>query len=229
MNKTILAVILLVSAFSINAQSSRATSDLSHGYDTKKKMTQGHQFLLDDWVIGFLVDNNGKLSKRKLLNYDIYNNNPTSKTNTTTKDILVIDKNLYSGFVLKDSKNEQYIFSKIDAYDFESKKKETKYYQLVNAPKKTVIVESRKVMKDPNASGWSSSGLSTKAAKFVMKTSIYVLNSNNKYVKVKLSSSSISKSLKDKKKEIKAFIKQKDLKIKTASDLIPIMDYYHSL
>ena len=65
--------------------------------------------------------------------------------------------------------------------------------------------------------------------KFVLKTAVYVLNKQNKYVKVKLSSSSISKALKDKKKEIRSFIKQRGLKIKKASDLIPIVDYYYSL
>jgi len=229
MKKITTLLMLVAGVLSITAQNVRATSNINDGFNINRKNTNGHQFLLDDWVIGYMVDNNGNLSEKKLLNYDIYNYNPTYKLGQNQKDILVIDRNLFSGFVLTDAENRQYIFSKINGDQFEDSKKEDVFYQLINAPKKNIILESTKKLKDPNASGWSSSRDNTLSAKFVLKTTAYVLDKNNKYVKVKFSSSSIANAFSDKKKEIKDFIKKQKLKIDDEYDLIPIVDYYYSL
>ena len=68
-------------------------------------------------------------------------------------------------------------------------------------------MESKKNFKDPNASGWSSSNGSSVASKYTLSTNLYVQNKAGKYVKVKLSASSVAKALKDKKKEIRNYIK----------------------
>ena len=230
MKKTTIMILFLITGICANGQNNTGGSSISGGFKIKSKTTKGHQFLLKKWVTGYLVDNSGKLSEKKLLNYDIYNNNPTFKASNDQTDIMVIDKNLYSGFILSDNNRKKYIFSKIEGSSFKKGKRGAKYYELINAPKKTILLESYKVLKDPNSHGFvPTSTNSTKAGKFVLKTAVYVLNKQNKYVKVKLSSSSISKALKDKKKEIRSFIKQRGLKIKKASDLILIVDYYYSL
>ncbi|NVK53685.1 MAG: hypothetical protein HWD85_12185 [Flavobacteriaceae bacterium] len=228
--KKLIATLLLVSiTFVTNSQNLRGGSSLSDGFKMNRKDTQGHQFLLNDWVEGFLVDNNGKMSSKKLLNLDIYNNNPTYKASNSQKDIFVIDNSLFSGFVLIDKNKKQYIFTKIEGNKFKRGKKETKYYQLLNAPKKSFILESIKKMKDPNASGWTSSLNNTKVAKFVKKEAYYILNSKGKYEKIKLKESHILKALKDKKKQVKAYIKSNNINIKSPADVITVLDYYASL
>lgn len=228
--KKIMSFILLVTiTFVANSQNLRGGSSLSDGFQINRKGTQGHQFLLENWVEGFLVDNNGKLSSKKLLNLDIYKNTPTYKFSNSQKDIFVLDNSLYSGFVLIDKNKKQYIFSKIDGKKFKRAKKETKYYQLLNAPKKNLILESVKKMKDPNARGWSSSRDNTLSAKFIKKDNYYVLNNSGKYVKIKLKESSLVSALKDKKRQIRAYIKSKNMKIKTPADVIAVLNYYHSL
>ncbi len=228
--KNIFTVLLVTfSVLIVNGQNNIATSNVGDGFKTFRKGTKGHQFLLDEWVDGYLVENSGKLTEKKLLNYDIHFNKPTYKLDRSVKDVMVLDRNLYSGFILLDAKSNRYIFSKVEGSKFAKSKKEDKYYQLINAPGKNIILESSKKLKDPNASGWTASSNNNLAAKFVMKSQYYVLNKNNMYVKVKLSSGSISKALKDKKKEVKAFIKSKGLKLKSTDDLIQIMNYYATL
>lgn len=228
--KKIISFLLLVSVvFVTNGQNLRGGSSLSDGFKINRKGSQGHQFLLDNWVDGYLVDNNGKLSSKKLLNLDIYNNDPTYKVSNSQKDVFVIDGNLFSGFVLVDKNKKKYIFSKIDGKDFKKTKKTAKYYQLINAPNKNIIIEVAKKLKDPNASGWSSSKDNTLSAKFVKKETYYILNNSGKYVKIKLSSSSLTKALSDKKLQIRSYIKSNNIKIKTTDDVITVLNYYNTL
>ena len=233
--KKIAIILCILTAFVANSQNNSGTSTLNGGFRINTKTMKAHPFLLNEWVIGQLVDYNGKLSERKLLNYDLVNNNPTYKTSKDQKDIMTIDSSPYSGFVLVDKNQKKYLFSKIDGSAFKKTKKETKFYQLINAPSKKIILESRKKLKDPNASGWySSSGgnntsRSTEAATYNLLKTLYVLNKAGEYVKVKLSASSVAKALKSKKKEIRRYIKQNNIKIKKAEDLIPVVEYYYSL
>lgn len=229
MKKFLTTILIVFSIITVNAQSNNRSSNISDGFNINRKNAKGHQFLLDNWVLGYLVSNDGKLSEKMLLNYDIHYNNPTSKTSNEMKDIVVIDKNLYSGFVLVDANENKYIYTKIGRDKFSRKKKEDKYYQLIDAPNKNILLETSKKLKDPNASGWTSSRDNTLSASFVMKTQYYVLNKDKVYVKTKLSSGSVAKALKDQKKVIQSYIKQNKLKFKNVNDLIKVMNYYNSL
>jgi len=211
------------------SQNNRGGNSLSDGFKITSGTMKGHPYLLTDFVNGYAVDLNGNLTEQKLLNYDIYANNLTFKKVNATEDIMVVSTDTYSGFILSDANKNDYLFTKIEGSEFAKPKKTTKFYQIAKAPSKNVIIESVKFLKDPNASGWSSSSLSTKRAEFELKTYTYVQNKNGLFVKVKPSKSSILKVFKDKKKEIAAFISEKGLTIENAQDLVPIVDYYLSL
>jgi len=229
MKKYITILILSVAVVGF-AQGDRGTSDIAHGIKLRKDNFKGHAYLLNDWVSGFAVDLNGKLTEEKLLNYDIYQNKLTFKRETASDDIMVITTSSYSGFMLTDSESKRdYLFTKLDGNQFRKAKKQTKFYEIVSAPSKNVILESVKILKDPNASGWSSSRLTTKNAEFVMKTYVYVLDSNNKYSKVGISRGSLLKVFKDKKKEISNFMKQNNITINEAADMVAVVEHYHSL
>ena len=109
--------------------------------------------------------------------------------------------NVSCGFdLIRNNKNDdynenKYIYTKIGRDKFSRKKKEDKYYQLIDAPNKNILLETSKKLKDPNASGWTSSRDNTLSASFVMKTQYYVLNKDKVYVKTKLSSGSVAKAL----------------------------------
>lgn len=227
--KYLLFTIALFFSITIFSQSDRGTSNIGDGYASKKGNVKGHPYLFQNWGSGYLIDSNGKLSEEKLLNYDILNHNLTYKVNTSSEEIFVINGDQYPSFIVTDSKKTDFSFAKIKGSDFQKAKKVDKYYQLVNGNSNLVILESLKILKDPNASGWSSSSLSTKSAEYNLNTTIYILNDSEQYVKVKANKSSILKALKDKKKEIDAYLNDNNTKIKTESDLVSILEYYHSL
>lgn len=62
-----------------------------------------------------------------------------------------------------------------------------------------------------------------------MKTNVYVLGNDQKYIKVNVSKSSILKAFKDKKKELSAYIKEQGINIKEPGDLLAVVQYYYTL
>ena len=102
-------------------------------------------------------------------------------------------------------------------------------YQIVSPPSRNVIVESIKKMEDPNARGWTSSSTNNKTVSFNTVTHVYVLGTNQKYIKTKPTKGSILKVFKDKKKELESFILSKNIEINEAEDLDKVVGYYHSL
>jgi hypothetical protein len=226
--KQLIFVLFIFSSIIAISQSDRGTSNIGDGFTSKKGAIKGHPYQFQNWEKGYLLDANGTLSEEKLLNYDILNNQLTFKDDASG-EVLVIDSNDYSGFMVSDSKNENYNFSKIKGSVFKKQQKVDKYYQLVDGNSKLVILESSKQLKDPNASGWSSSSLSTKSAEYVLSTNIYILDNSNTYIKVKASKPSILKALKNKKTAIEKYIRDNNLSIKSESDLVPILKFYHSL
>ncbi len=227
--KTYLSILCIACTIFTYAQNDVGGNTITDGFKMQAGSLKGTPYLLSEWVSGYAVDNNGHLTEEKLLNYNIYENVLTFKPVNGSKDIMAINSNSYSGFILTNDKGEDYLFSKIEGHQFSKAKKDTKFYQLVAPPSKNVLLETRKVLKDPNASGWTSSQNTTKRAEFQTSTTYYVLGQNKKYTKISLSNSSVAKAFKDKKKEISNYIKQNNIKIKTAADVDKVATYYHSL
>ena len=223
-----IAGILMAITLSISAQNTTGTSNFSDGVNFKKSNLKGHEFLMDEWSMGFFMDINGNLSEEKLLNYNIYTHELTYKNDQ--KSIMVVNSTLYSGFMLEALSNKgNVLFKKINGSAFLKSKKVDKFYELVAPPSDKVIIESSKKLDDPNANGWSSSNTTTKTASYKLTTSVYILNKDQKYVKVKSTKSSILKALKSHKNDISAYIKNNGLLIKSPQDLVEIMEFYHRL
>jgi hypothetical protein len=226
--KTLLKLLVLFIAITLNAQNSRGTSDISHGVKLYKGATKGHAFFLNDWVPGQLVDANGTLSETMLLNYNTHEDKLTYKNEQG--DIMVIDASRFVGFLMGDhASNKSYLFARLEGSEFAQSKKVTKYYQIVSPPSRNVIVESIKKMEDPNARGWTSSSTNNKTVSFNTVRHVYVLGINQKYIRTKPTKGSILKVFKDKKKELESFILSKNIEINEAEDLDKVVGYYHSL
>lgn len=228
MKKITLLVFLVSFAFTY-AQNDIGGNTITDGFKMKSGSLKGTPYLLTEWVSGYAVDLNGKLSERKLLNYNIYENVLTFKKVNGASTVMAINDALYSGFILSDSNGNDYLFTKVSGDEFTKQKKDTKFYQIIVPPSKNVLLETVKKVNDPNASGWISSQNTTKRAEFETRTTYYVLAQNNKYTKISLSNSSVTKAFKDKKKEISSYLKSNGIKIKTAADVDKVAEYYHSL
>jgi len=189
--------------------------------------SKGTPFLTQAWYVGYGILEDGTVTRPQILNYDIHGNNLVYKVDNSDKVMKLLD-NSFTGFLLKDEDGDL-LFSKIDGNDFDKSKNDKKYYQIVKAPSRSVIVEYVKKLKDPNSSGWTSSMNNTLSAEYVLSTNYYVLNKNSKYEKVKLSNKGALKVFKDKKNKISSFIKSNNIKIERPMDLFQVAEYYHSL
>lgn len=226
MKKYLILIFSLVS-LTIISQSHDGTSTMSGGFTLGQGQTIGHPFFFDNWVYGQAIDLDGNFSEKKYFVFDIYHNRLFFKANEN--DMLALDENKYAGFILTGNDNKDYVFTKLEGSKFEKEKKETKFYQIAKAPSNKVIIESEKLFKDPNSSGWSSSRYNNKGGEYKLATRIYVLDKNKKYIKVNVNQSSIINVFKNKKNELITFIKKNNILINNPEDLLPIVEYYHTL
>lgn len=228
--KNLLFILSFMLCLGATAQSANNTNSVSGGFRLGIKNPNGHQFLINDWHEGNLVKNDGGVTDKMLINYDLVDNAVVlMKTENGETKFIKLDNSEYTGFVITDSKNQVHIYSKIDGNKFNKAKKENKFYSLINAPEKSIILETVKTFKDPNRSGWNSTTNTNKRGEYKTKTEVYVLTNNGKYTKVKLSNKGVEKALKDKKNQISTFLKQKNISIKKVGDLIPVIRYYKTL
>lgn len=227
--KKIITLFLIASVCFTYAQNDIGSNTITDGFKMKSGSLKGTPYLLTEWVPGYAVDLNGKLSEQKLLNYNIYENVLTFKTIDGSDNIMAVNADGYSGFILTDTNKKDYLFTKVEANQFTKAKKHTKFYQIIVPPSKNVLLETAKILNDPNKSGWTSAQNTTKRASYESKNTYYVLAKDDKYTKISLSNSSVLKAFKDKKKEISAYLKSNNLKIKTAADVDQVANFYHSL
>ena len=214
-------------SFTLTAQNPTNSGNLADGFKIMRGESKTNPFLADNWYVGYGVFEDGRMSQAYNLNYDIHDNNLVYKEPGSNTIMKLIDPG-FVGFVLK-GENEEYLFSKIDGSNFDNEKKEAKFYRIVKAPSRNMIVELEKELDDPNATGWQSSTQNTKNAEYELKTRYYVLRKDGKYDHVKLKNRSILKVYNDKQKELKKYMKMNDIDIKTPEDLFRVVEYYHSL
>ncbi|MCG1035708.1 hypothetical protein [Polaribacter sargassicola] len=223
-------IISFLITLNIFSQSSNNSNSFGSGFRIGVENEEGHPYLMNDWYSGNLVKNDGSVTEKMPLNYQIADNLLVSmKVVNGEKIFQKLNADDYTGFIITDDKNNIHIYTKIEGNKFSKTKKENKFYLIVSAPSKNVLLETSKSFKDPNASGWSSSTTTNKRGSYKEKTQTYVLTKSGKYEKVGTSNNAILKVYKDKKNELKKYITENKIKIKEPTDLIKIVEYYHAL
>ncbi|MFV8224955.1 hypothetical protein [Christiangramia aquimixticola] len=226
--KTTLSIILTVlTVTTLLGQNPTNSGNLADGFKIMRSESKGTPFLTEDWHVGYGILPDGKTTRPQQMNYDVHGNNLVYKIAGSDQVLKLLDNSL-TGFIIK-SKEKDLLFAKIGGEEFEKQKDETKYYQIVQAPSRAVLIEYVKELEDPNASGWTSSQSNTLASEYKMKTDYYVLNKNGKYEDVKLKNRSVLKVFKDKKKKIEAYLESNGLEIETPEDLLQVSEYYQTL
>jgi len=229
MKKIILGIFACMS-LTVFGQSANNSNSFGSGFRLAMDEVDGHPFLINDWYQGNLVKNDGSVTEKMPLNYNLLENAvATTKMLNGQKTYVKLNNADYSGFMITDDKNNVHLYKKILGPEFTKAKKEDKFYLIVDAPNNSILLETNKKFKDPNASGWSAATTTNKRGKYVESTEVYVKTSKGTFSKVKLNNKDITKVLDDKGKELKDFIASKKLKIKEAADLIPVMTYYRTL
>lgn len=217
----------LLAIATVYSQNPTNSGNLSDGFKIMRSDSKGTPFLTEAWYVGYGILEDGKITRPQQLNYDIHGNNLVYKVGSSDQVMKLLD-NSFTGFILKDEDGDL-IFSKVDGDHFDKPKDSSKYYQIVNAPSRLVLIEYVKKLKDPNASGWTSSMNNTLSSEYVLSTNYYILNKSSKYEKVKLNNKGALKIFKDKKNKISSFMKSKNINIETPMDLFQVAEHYYSL
>lgn len=226
--KKILTISFLLSlTLNLHAQNPTNSGNLSDGFKITRSSPKGTPFLSSEWYVGYGINTNGSTTRPQQMNYDIHGNNLVYKVSSNGEPLKLMDDSM-KGFILK-NENDELLFSKIDGDEFEKTKKETRYYHVISPPSRNVIVEYVKDLNDPNASGWTSSKDNTLSSEYKLTTNYYILNSDQKYVKIRLKEKHVLKALKDRKEQVKNYIASNNLQINSPQDLSPILDFYHGL
>ncbi len=227
MKINILILSLLFTSITL-AQSDLANGSLTDGYKINRGTADGTPFLFENWNVGYGIFESGSKSEPQIMNYDIHQNNIVYKTAAGSNNIMVLQDSGFKGMLLK-NENAEVLLSKIPGYEFAKTKKETKYYEIASPPSNKVIIEYVKEIDDPNASGWASSNTNSYNAEYKLKIEYYILNKDSKYEEVKLKNKSLIKAFKDKKAKVEKYIEDNNIDIETAADMVPVVEYYHSL
>ncbi|MCM4157510.1 hypothetical protein [Gramella sp. AN32] len=227
MKKLFTLICAIVGITSLSAQNPTNSGNLAEGFKIMRSGAEGTPYLSEDWYIGYGIFKDGTTSRPQQMNYDIHGNNLVYKT-AGNDNVMKLMDNSFQGFILKNG-DEEMLFAKIDGNAFDKEKDDEKYYQIVKAPSRNVIIQYEKKLDDPNASGWMSSKDNTLNAEYKMDIEYYVMNKDGKYEEVKLKNNSVLKVFKDKKSKLSSYMVSNNIDIDTAEDLSKVVDYYHSI
>jgi len=232
MRKIFLLVVLLFNISNSWSQirNGQGTSSMGDGLFMSQGDVKGSPFFLEGWTKGTVYKDDGEFKDNQELVYNLFNNTLFLKIGIGLNDHMALTTKDISKFILYDNNGtKSYLFLKIEAEKFNDNKKNIFFYEAVDPKSDKVIIEHSKTFSDPNSSGWQSSRYNNKAGEFKDLTKVYVLNKNLKYEKVNPKENAILKLFKENRKQIEEFIDSKGIKIRQASDLVAIVEYYHSL
>ena len=225
---------LFLLPLSLLAQNSLdATINLQQGSSfnlTKKSNIEGTPYLFEDWQSGNIIQNDTNYIPKAKLQFNAYSNEIIiGDSRFSDKGFYVTDKSV-TGFVIK---NDVFFttYQKINGSQFLSPKSKNLYYETITDVKNKkpyLIIEHQKVIFDPSIS--NSAAIDTnEASEYKLKKQYYILNKDNKYVKINLSKRSVFKIFKDKNSEMKSYLKKHSFKFKNKEKLNEFVIYYHSL
>ena len=232
MRKIFLLVVLLFNISNSWSQirNGQGTSSMGDDLFMSQGDVKGSPFFLEGWTKGTVYKDDGEFKDNQELVYNLFNNTLFLKIGIGLNDHMALTTKDISKFILYDNNGtKSYLFLKIEAEKFNDNKKNIFFYEAVDPKSDKVIIEHSKTFSDPNSSGWQSSRYNNKAGEFKDLTKVYVLNKNLKYEKVNPTENAILKLFKENRKQIEEFIDSKGIKIRQASDLVAIVEYYHSL
>lgn len=237
MKKIILVLVILISNLTLGQNGTferGGFSNIGSGNSSVVNYTNlsdgivGNKYFTNSWSIGYLEINDSIKSPQAKIQYDLVNGELLIGTQNNKNGFVILDKTV-TGFSMDSDDGKKYFVRKKKS-DFVDSSIEKEFF-LNPFPinnKQYILVGLKKVLTEPSAArnGYTSTSLNKKYKKY---TSYYVLNSDKKYMKVKLKEKDILKVLSDKKKELKKYTKTNNLNLKKENDVVKLMTYYHSL
>lgn len=182
---------------------------------------KGNKYLKDAWTKGDVLQRDNKFFKDMDLKYDLLQDMLIFKNNK--EDILAF-KYPVKEFHLK-NRGTWSTLPSIYRNGYPATEKFTKesYYEVLAEGKASLLKKQFKTFVDAIAYGAS------ETKKTLIDNEFYFLFYRDKMIKIKNPNKDIPKILADKENEIKAFIKNNNINLKSEENQIRVIDYYNSL
>ena len=213
-------------ASNITESSSQA---MAMGINTKE---EGTKYYTGDWSYGQIELNDTLVQNKQYVIFDMQNNAIMLSANKEKKDLSAkayfFSSPKATGFQLVDSKGTPTAyFKKISSKEFADYGISKDYYYEV-IDKENLSLLKRHIVEFVTMGTASGFGANKSTSKYKHQQ-VYYIKDHDKYKEVKLTKSSILKTLSDKKNELTSFSKKQKLSFSKEEDLIKLIDYYHSL
>ena len=237
--KTLTTLFFICITFSVFAQftsvnnvsniTESSSQAMSMGINTKE---EGSKYYSGDWSFGKLEVNDTLLADKQYLIFDMQNNAIMLSTNKERKELsqkaYFFTSPQSTGFQLLNSEGEPTdYFKKISSKEFADYGiTKDYYYEVLDLEDLNLI--KRHIVEYVTLGSVSGFGANKSTSKYKHQQ-VYYLKDHDKYKEVKLTKSSILKTLSTKKSELTSFAKKQNLNFSKEEDLVKIIDYYNSL
>lgn len=195
--------------------------------DHRYEGLRGTPYFLPEWNKGEIEMAAGQHYRDVPLKFDAYRQHLILRRSWAGNDSIIVNADQVKSFQLKNSDGQFYVFRHVPAAKTDDELLREGYflvlYQGKSALLKRILKSFKKAdYKDPYSNG-------TRYDEFRDVISYYILKPDQTLAKVKLSDKSIIETLGDQADDLKAFVKQEKLSVKTENDAIQLVKKYDSL
>lgn len=207
----------------INTMSLAGQGNIVRTWDSRYQGMKGHPFVKNAWENAQIVSVDGKVYQDVPLKYDVYSNLAVvknSKGDSIITEVLNIQE-----FTFKSSKMTFVKEPLLDNSD-NIKNYGKLYEQLYKGNKVALLKNHRKVLLQADYQGGYSAN---RRYDELVEEYDYFLKKTGTIEKIKLNEKNLLKSLSDREKELKEFLKKEKLNLKTEVGVLRLLQYYETL
>ncbi|WP_448530032.1 hypothetical protein [Raineya sp.] len=207
----------------INTMSLAGQGNIVRTWDSRYQGMKGHPFVKNTWENAQIVSVDGKVYQDVPLKYDVYSNLAVvknSKGDSIITEVLNIQE-----FTFKSSKMTFVKEPLLDNSD-NIKNYGKLYEQLYKGNKVALLKNHRKVLLQADYQGGYSAN---RRYDELVEEYDYFLKKTGTIEKIKLNEKNLLKSLSDKEKELKEFLKKEKLNLKTEVGVLRLLQYYETI
>ena len=190
----------------------------------QKGETTGSIYIAEDWYSGSLELIDGRVVANYPLKYNIRNNEIEINTE---EGVRIVNYSMIKDFAWMNTTKGVELFQNCDSYTKNNEDLNlTGFFQVLVDGKTKLFIKSKIDLVESNYNVAMNAG--SKSDKFVKKDEYYIYKDEQLH-KILKSKGSVLNVLKDKKKEVKNYAKNNDLKFRVIEDLVKIIEYYNTL
>lgn len=195
--------------------------------DHRYEGLRGTPYFLTEWNKGEIEMVTGQHYKEVPIKFDAFRQHLILLRTWAGNDSIIVNADQVKSFQLKNSDGQFYVFRHIPTAKTSDELLKEGYFLVLYQGKSVLLKRVAKVFKQADYKNPYSNN--TRYDEFRDVISYFLLKPDQTLEKVKLSDKSLIETLGDRKEELKAFVKQEKLSVRTENDAITLVKKYDSL